>query len=252
MKYELDSYLLFLFQFIAHIGAIYAILNFELHWFLLSLMVYFITGCIGITMTYHRLLSHKSWKSPTFFSIIGVLSGFYGLVGSSIAWIATHREHHVHTDKKGDPHSPVISGFSKTQFFSMFYTPKLKYCPDLIRSKFHTVLHKNYFKIHALIILLLLSIDFNLLLWGYFVPNVILWHAGSLINTLNHSFGYINHIRQDNSKNNIITGILVWGEGWHNNHHYNPKNYSFKYKWWEIDIGALLINLIKVKNDKTA
>jgi stearoyl-CoA desaturase (delta-9 desaturase) len=89
-----------------------------------------------------------------------------------------------------------------------------------------------------------------LLLSAYLVPAMILWNAGSFINTLTHMTGYRNHETNDNSTNIPLLGILMWGEGWHNNHHWQPSNASFKFKWWEFDLGGWFITLLEDKNGK--
>ena len=204
-----------------------------------------------MTMTFHRLLSHKSWNAPKWFYKFGTLSRFYGLTGSSIGWVAVHREHHHHTDKEGDPHSPEHHGFFKVQWLSMFETPKPRYALHLIRDSFHMFLHRWYFVLHGLIAVTWFVIDPMLLLSAYLVPAMILWNAGSFINTLTHMFGYRNYETSDNSTNIPLLGVLMWGEGWHNNHHANPNDPNFQHKWWEFDMGGWFIKLLEQKPDAT-
>lgn len=198
-----------------------------------------------MTMTYHRLLSHKSWIAPSWFEKFGTLAGTWGLTGSSIGWVAIHREHHRFTDKTGDPHGPAQKGFYTVQFLSMFEKPNIKYVVDLIRNPFHARIHQYYFYIHLLIFVTLLLISPAILVSCYLAPAAILWHGGSFINTLTHMTGYRNHETSDTSRNIWWLGIFMWGEGWHNNHHANPHNCSFKHHWWEIDIGGFFIKLLK-------
>ena len=204
-----------------------------------------------MTMTFHRLLSHKSWNPPKWYYKFGTLCGIYGLTGSSIGWVAVHREHHHHTDKEGDPHSPRHHGFFKVQWLSMFETPKPKYAIHLIRDKFHMFIHKWYFQLHLAIAGFWLLIDPMLLVAAYLFPAMILWNAGSFINTLTHMFGYRNYNTTDDSTNIPVLGILMWGEGWHNNHHADPNNPSFKRKWWELDVGGLFIKLLSQDNKES-
>jgi fatty-acid desaturase len=244
MNYRLKSYILFLFQLVAHISTIVGVIAWGFEGLLISFIVYFLTGCLGMTVTYHRLLSHRSFKTSKFIEYIGTLLGTYGLVGSSIAWVSTHRQHHRKVDTDKDPHSPLHQGFFKVQFLSMFYQIELRLVQDLIRDKFHVFVHKYYFHIHLCIIFLLLIVSPYLLVFAYFAPAVILWHGGSFINTVNHMWGYRNSDTNDSSTNNPITGILMWGEGWHNNHHDKPYRWNFQVKWWEFDMGSIIIRLI--------
>ena len=239
------NHLLLYFQIIAHAGFVYQLLNGSAFLWITSIIVYFITGCFGMTMTYHRLLSHKSWVAPNWFEKFGTLAGTWGLTGSSIGWVAIHREHHRFTDKIGDPHSPTQKGFFRVQFLSMFEKPNIKYVVDLIRKPFHAKIHQYYFYIHALIFFTLLMISPTVLISCYLAPAAMLWHGGSFINTLTHMVGYRNYETTDTSRNTWLLGLLMWGEGWHNNHHANPQNCSFKHHWWEIDIGGFFIKLLK-------
>lgn len=242
-----DSYFLFAFQLVAHLAIIPLIVYGQWYHFLLTAFVYFITGCFGMTMTYHRLLSHKSWNPPKWFEYFGTIAATYGLTGSSIAWVAIHREHHHYTDKEKDPHSPEHHGFMRVQWLSMFDKPNPKYAIHLIRNKFHSWMHKHYFLIHSIIFISLLVIDPMLLVSGYLAPAAILWNMGSFINTLTHMIGYRNFNSDDNSTNIFWLGYLMFGEGWHNNHHARPNSSKFKEKWWEFDLGWFFIKLLEVK-----
>ena len=243
-----DSYLLFIFQLLSHLALIPMFMYGEWYHWLIVFFVYFITGCFGMTMTFHRLLSHRSWNPPKWFEYFGTLAGFYGLVGSPIAWVAVHKEHHHYTDQYKDPHSPAHHGFIRVQWLSMFDKVNPKYSAHLFRDKFQVFLHKKYFLLHSIIFIFLLAIDPMLLIAGYLVPAAILWNAGSFINTLTHMIGYRNFNTKDNSTNIHLLGYLMWGEGWHNNHHAHPSNSSFKEKWWEFDLGGWFIKRIEVKN----
>ena len=102
---------LLILQIAAHLSFIPMIMYGEWYHWAIAFFTYFVTGCFGMTMTFHRLLSHKSWNAPKWFEIFGTLAGTYGLTGSSIGWVAVHREHHHYTDQERDPHSPKHKGF---------------------------------------------------------------------------------------------------------------------------------------------
>lgn len=242
---------LFFAQTVAHLGLIYGVLNFHAWEWLIVLGIYFLTGCLGVSITYHRLLSHQSFRSPRWFEILGTLCATYGLVGSSLAWVNNHRSHHLHTDTARDPHSPQHHGWANIQWFSMFTSEtKFRYVVKILRDHFHVVLHRNYIYIHLGIFLSLFTLGgIHAVCLYYLVPAAVLWNLGSLINTLCHSrFGYRNYELQDDlSKNNFILGFLVWGEGWHNNHHKHPVRAQYGEKWWEFDISYKIIRLIQKK-----
>lgn len=232
------------FQAVAHGALAYLVLTGEWALLLVSFAVYFLTGCLGMTMTYHRLLSHRAWKAPRWFEYVGTLLGAYGLTGSPIAWVAIHREHHRFTDREGDPHSPKMEPWWKAQWFSMFAPVGIRYVADLLKSPFQRTVHDFYFVGHAAILTVGMALS---PLWTaalYLAPAAILWNAGSAIVTLNHMHGYRSRETKDNSRNNLLTGYVVWGEGWHNHHHADPRNPRFGQRWWEIDVGWLLIRML--------
>tara|TARA_B100000965_G_scaffold346379_1_gene317689 strand:- start:1206 stop:1997 length:792 start_codon:yes stop_codon:yes gene_type:complete len=251
-KYTLDQWLLLFSQFVAHVSIIPMIIYGSWQHWAIAFFVYFITGCFGMTMTYHRLLSHASWKAPRWFHYFGSLAGTYGLTGSTIGWVAIHKQHHHHTDQEGDPHSPQVHGFFRVQWLSMFEKPNPRYVIKMIRDPFHAFIHKWYFLIHLIIFIVWALIDPMLLVAAYLFPAMILWNAGSFINTLTHMTGYRNHDTKDDSTNIPALGILMWGEGWHNNHHWKPSSPTFKYNWWEFDLGGWFIKLLEQKNGKNS
>lgn len=218
-------------------------LDFDYSWWILSIFVYYCTGCLGITITYHRYLTHKSFSMPKWCEYLFTFFGAMGGTGSSIGWIAVHKEHHRFSDKSGDPHSPKLLGW---KIFSSSY--EYKFNPinvrKFLKDKFHLLLHRYYYLIFISWGLLLALIDFNLCFFGFIVPVTIQIWASNISNWGNHSYGYRNFKINDNSKNTWWVSALTWGEGWHNNHHARPGNYTFQYKWYEFDISAYTIYLI--------
>ena len=239
---------LFIFQIVCTISLIPMLMYAEWQHYLWAIVVYFFTGAIGMSGTYHRLLSHKSYLAPRWWIYFGSLCGTLGGTGSTIAWCAVHREHHRFTDTEKDPHCPHHLGFFRVQFLSMFHEPSVRYVPDLLRDRFHVLLHKFYWLIHAVYGLILYFIDPFAIVYLWLFPCLILWHAGSSINTLSHSLGWQDHNSGDTSKNHWLTGFFVWGEGWHNNHHNSPGKMQFGERWWQLDITALIIKLLRFKS----
>ena len=214
--------------------------------YLISILVYFFTGCIGMSMTYHRLLAHRSWKAPRWFEIFGTLCGVFGLTGSSLAWCAVHREHHQKTDQKTDPHSPHYRKWWEVYWFNMFYRPKLQLMQDKLKDPVHLFVHRHYFKLQVLYAVFCYIYDPFCVVSMYLFPAMILWNVAGSVNTMGHLFGYRNFDTKDFSRNNLILALLTWGEGLHNNHHFNPENPIFRKKWFEIDLSEPLIRLIKI------
>lgn len=246
-------YKLAVYQVVAHLSIIAIFFNFDLTLLLASFLIYYIMISVGISAGYHRLLSHKGYTAPLWFKNLSLLIGTLGLNASALVWAAMHREHHAYSDKEGDPHSPSILGILQTYFGVIIYQPKLRFAKDLLRDKHVMFFHKHYFKINLLYDLVLFLINPILVIYFHWLPAAILWHAEAAINVVTHlpKFGYRNYNTDDNSKNSHLLAVLIAGEGYHNNHHNNPKNTNFGHKNNEFDITSKIINFIKKeeKND---
>ena len=233
-------------QLICHVALVASFFVFSLTDWLIVLFVYFLTACLGATITLHRYYSHRGFEFKNkFLEKFFILCSVWGAVGDPISWVNTHRNHHRLTDRVGDPHSPKILGFFRVQWLSMFNTPtSLRMVPDLIRDNFLVFIHKYYFHFHWFVLVSLLLINWKLAMIIYLVPAAIVWNMGSFINNFGHTVGYRSYESDDTSRNNLVLGYAVWGEGWHNNHHNAPKNVKFGEKWWEFDMGYEIIKLV--------
>lgn len=233
-------------QILAHASIIPMLLWGEAHHYFIALVVYFLTGCLGMSITYHRLLSHRSWTAPRWFPYLGSFLGVIGLTGSPLAWCAIHREHHRFTDTERDPHSPIHQSFVRVQWLSMFTKPKIRYMADLMRSPFQIFLHRNYWLIQITWAAFLAVLDPFAVIYAYLFPAMILWNSGSATNTLGHLLGTQNKaLSIDQSRNNRLLALFTWGEGLHNNHHINPRAARFSKHWLEIDISGSIIELLR-------
>lgn len=215
--------------------------------YLIAFLVYFFTGCIGMSMGYHRLWSHKSWQAPRWFQIFSALCGSLGLTGSPLAWVAVHREHHRSTDLSHDPHSPLHQSFFRVQFLTMFHKPNLMLIKDLVQVDYLRFFHRYYLLVNLTYAGALVAIDPFAPVYAYLFPAAVLWNAGSLINNLGHQWGYRRFNTADHSRNNVLLGIFMWGEGWHNNHHRYPGRARFGVKPFEIDVSHFLIRKLEIK-----
>lgn len=214
-----SAYILLLFQIVAHLGLVY-LCFFGKYWhFIITFLIYFITGCLGMTMTYHRLLSHKSYNAGSFWTKFGVICGTLGITGSAISWVAIHRQHHKYSETSKDPHAPSFKGWFYSHFLSMFSTVHLRFVTDLIRDKFLVFQHRYYFQIVLFYLFLLYLIDPFAVIYAGLAPAAILWNCGSLIVSFSHRGG-VPH-------NDIALALLVWGEGNHLSHHQRPQDFKF-------------------------
>ena len=241
--------LLTCFVIISHLSFIPFTFYATLHDIIISLIFFYILQCIGSSMTYHRLVCHRSWEAPTWFWILGNIIGTLQGKGSALGYSAIHLVHHRESDTDKDPHSPHIKGWLFVQLLPSMETVDvnnfIKYYIKHPKYKLLLWFHRNHWYIHFVYAITLILIYPFGLLSLYLVPAAMSYIAGGLVNNLGHIQGYRNFETKDLSKNNLIAGYLSCGEGWHNNHHADPKNYRFGIKWWEFDPSAILINLIK-------
>jgi fatty-acid desaturase len=212
---------------------------------LASVLMYIGIGCFGISIGYHRLLTHKAFKTSKFWERFCTLWGMFAFTGSSIGWVGVHRDHHRYSDQSQDPHSPWHHG-AKMLIANYGFEANRWAVRRLITDKFHLFLHKYYFGLLALwCAAFFFTGGLNALMYYVLIPGCISIWVSTISNYMNHKWGYITFSTRDRSKNNWLNAIFTFGEGWHNNHHAHPGDWNFGRKWWEIDVGSWFIRLIK-------
>jgi stearoyl-CoA desaturase (delta-9 desaturase) len=246
-----------IFQAISFLGSAIAIYFYEisLGTLLLILLGYFLYGCLGIVVTFHRYLTHQSFKTyPILIKLFSILGCFSG-TGSPLSWVAIHINHHLNSDKHSDPHSPLHKGikiFSLNYIENVSDTTKWR-MRNLVTDKFQQFLHRYYFLINIVYSLILFIIGgFYLMIFFHWLPAVITALMSNVVNYAGHSpqwlGGYRTYNLSDQSANNWLWAIPSWGESWHNNHHRFPKDFTFKKQWWEFDVSGLIINIIRIND----
>lgn len=219
---------------------------------LLVLIGYFLYGCIGIVITYHRKLTHNSYQTSALITYIGSILGCMAGTGSPLAWVAIHLNHHLKSDKPGDPHSPDHGGL---RMFLLNYENSVDAdtkwrMRKLVTDRFQQFVHRYYFGIVLVWSLTLFLIGgLYLMIFLHWAPALVTSLMSNIVNYIGHKPGWFGGYRTfkltDKSSNNWLWAIPSWGESWHNNHHRFPKNSSYSQKWWEVDISGLIIKLIK-------
>lgn len=228
-------------------GITYAVYTDQYHYLLISLLMYWFTGVFGINIGMHRLLAHRSFKTynwiEKFVSYVAVIT----TVGSPLAWTAIHRQHHRICEKPGDPHSPYLLGNFRAWFGIWNYVRlDLKLVRDMRTNTFQKFLHKNYLQIILVYCLVLALINPWLIVFVYAIPACLCLHSTSAIIVIAHRHGYKTYdLKHDQSRNSWIANLITLGEGWHNNHHAKPYAWSNWEKWWEWDLPAVIIWIIK-------
>lgn len=244
-------------QFFIHILTIpaiaYAVYTQQYHLLMIAFISWFFIGPVSTVITMHRLLTHRSFKTYTWLENFLSYLSVFSTIGPTINWVAVHRQHHAKSDRQGDPHSPYVNGkFSFKEATNVWLgydwnVPNIpiSYVKDLIRNRTHKFILKNYFKIIIITSIILLAIDPLLWLFLYVVPASLTNHLIGLVNVMGHAHGYRTYHTHDKSTNSWIANLVSLGEGWHNNHHNNPRKHYSGEKWWEWDLMGLLIKLIK-------
>jgi fatty-acid desaturase len=248
-----------IFSAIFLLGTVISLILYDLSLYtaLLVLLGYFLYGCLGIVVTYHRLLTHRSYTTyPILIKIFSVL-GCLGGTGSPLAWVAIHINHHLKSDKPEDPHSPLYKG---VKIFTLDYVNEVSAdtkwrMRELVTNKFQQFLHRYYFAILAAYSIVLFMIGgFWLMIFLHWAPALLTGLMSNVVNYIGHKPNWLGGFRtynlNDQSTNNWLWAIPSWGESWHNNHHRHPKNFSLGEKWWQLDISAVVIRLIRTTNEK--
>jgi stearoyl-CoA desaturase (delta-9 desaturase) len=220
-----------------------------------------LTGCVGITLGFHRLLTHKSFEtSPAFRRVIAFIGGLAG-EGSAIHWVSDHRRHHAHSDKPGDPHSPRDGAWWSHM---LWFVPKVnrdhneryhrRWVPDLMRDPVFLFLDRTFILWHIALGVGLYfaghalggaAMGWSLVVWGMFVRLLFVLHTTWLVNSATHMWGYRNYEVDDDSRNCWWVALLTHGEGWHNNHHAYPRMARHGHRWWELDTTYALIRVLR-------
>jgi stearoyl-CoA desaturase (delta-9 desaturase) len=226
-----------------HLGAIAALFMF--HWkpFLVAMLLWWVAGGFGIGMGYHRLLTHRGYKTPKWMEYLLTLCATLTLEGGPIFWVAIHRQHHQNTDKEGDPHSPNEGGLwahvgwlITGQTMHNDAAHLLPYVPELRKDKFHVWISRwHWVPITILGLLLLAFGGWPYLFWGIFFRTVLGLHSTWLVNSATHMWGSRRFPTSDTSRNSLWVALLTFGEGWHNNHHAHPVSARHGLRWYEID-----------------
>lgn len=229
------------------VGVTYLYKCSTLDWLWVSLFGYLALSVIGNSLCYHRYVCHKSY---TTYKPIEWFMMFHGVVmalGPPITFAYVHRLHHKESDTVRDPHSPHQMGILRAA--TGFGWPEVSFSPrlvkDLFRNKTIMFFQKNYYEINFLWALLLFIIKPELLIVVYCIPAVVTWFIFNISNTICHTIGYRNHDTKDRSVNSSLVSIGLLAEGWHNNHHKYPNEWSNWERWWEFDLPTIIIWLIK-------
>lgn len=213
----------------------------------------------AVTAFYHRYFSHKSFKTNRFWQFCFAVLGNTAAQRGPLWWAAHHRQHHKHSDDPEDIHSPVAHGFwwSHLGWFMSHQGFHTNYSVIKDLAKFPELRFLNRFDslVPVLFGVLMYALGewlafafpaletsgAQVLVWGFFISTVLLFHATFTINSLGHVWGSRRFNTKDQSRNNVFLALLTLGEGWHNNHHRFAVSARQGFYWWEIDISYYLL-----------
>jgi stearoyl-CoA desaturase (delta-9 desaturase) len=232
------------FMGLFHLGALAALFFFTWKALFVAMFLWWVSGSLGIGMAYHRLLTHRGYKTPKWVEYFLTVCATLALEGGPIFWVATHRIHHQYSDQDGDPHSPIDGKWWAHMGWilmgkSMHHdtTTLARYVPDLAKDKFHVWITKYHYVPMIVLGAVLLAIGgLPFLMWGIFMRTVVGLHATWLVNSATHSWGTRRFTTRDLSTNSWWVALLTFGEGWHNNHHAHPTAAQHGFRWYEIDV----------------
>jgi sn-1 stearoyl-lipid 9-desaturase len=238
---------------IFHIGAICAFLPGLFSWQAVgvAVLLHWITGGLGITLGWHRLLSHRSFQVPKWLEYFFAFCGTLALQGGIIWWVGLHRHHHLHSDEDVDHHDSKKGFIWSHVRWMCFDVPAESDIPrftkDIADDPFYQFLNNYFFPLQVVLGLVLYAIgSWPFVFWGVFARLVIVYHCTWLVNSATHKFGYRNFETTDNSTNCWWVAITTYGEGWHNNHHAYQYSARHGMKWWEIDITWMTIQVLQL------
>ena len=225
---------------------------------------YLLTG-VGVTVGYHRLLTHRSFATHPWVAYLLAVLGSMAVQGPVIDWVADHRKHHAHTDTDGDPHSPHVGDGSGLRglwhahvgwlFSTQGQAAKRRYAPDMLEDRGMRAINRAFPALAVVSLAIPAALGWLLtgtgagaatgLLWGGLVRIFFLHHVTWSINSICHFYGRRRFETDDYSTNVAWLAPVSLGEAWHHNHHAFPRSASHGLRWWELDVSALVIGALQ-------
>ena len=226
-------------------------------------LLFYLIRMFSITAFYHRYFSHKSFSTSRPVQFLFALLGNCAVQRGPLWWASHHRHHHRHSDEEEDAHSPGWYGFIWSHLLWFLSNKNFKTKKEYVRDwqKYPELVFLDRFDLLMPVLSGVFMFAFGwllgtffpatgtsgmqMLVWGFFISTVLLFHATFTVNSLGHIWGRKRYETGDESRNNWFIAIITLGEGWHNNHHYYPISVRQGFYWWEIDISWYMLLLMK-------
>lgn len=226
-----------------------------------AIALYFVR-MFAVTALYHRYFCHRAFKTSRGWQFVFALLGLTAVQRGPLWWAAVHRHHHAYSDEEHDAHSPLWKGFLWAHIgwltSSRNFPTNYKLVRDL--AKYPELVFLNRFDLigPALLFVALYAFGagieawapalqtngWQMVVWGFFISTVALFHATCAVNSFAHTLGTKRFETGDESRNSLLLALITLGEGWHNNHHHYQSSARQGFFWWEIDISYYLLKVL--------
>lgn len=232
------------------LGLIGLLTRFELR-FLPAMLLIYCGGGLSTTLYLHRYLTHRGFEMPAWLKFAFATGSAITLAGDPVTWVGDHRYHHLKSDTEEDIHSPR-HGFPYAHMMWLIRKPdsfrerSKRYASDVRKIWYCRLWERPWlYIIPHLLVAATLYFFFGLagMLWCLYVPMLLIYNVTWAVNSICHmpQFGYRSFETSDRSKNNFWVGITAMGEGFHNNHHAQPRCAAHGLRWWELDATRYVI-----------
>jgi len=222
----------------------------------------YLVRMFAITAGFHRFFAHRTYRTSRVFQFLLAFTGTAAYQKGPLWWAAHHRRHHLYSDTETDLHSPISRTLWRSQVGWFLeresQTTHVKLIPNLMRFRDLRLLDRFYsappilLAVFAFVFGAVLqryapslgTSGWQMLVWGFFISTVLLYHGTFSVNSLAHIFGKRRFDTGDNSRNNLFVALITLGEGWHNNHHYYPATERQGICWWEVDVSHYTLRVL--------
>ncbi len=241
------------FMALVHLGALCALIPGTFSWSGLAIagVMFWVTGGLGITLGWHRLLTHRSFQLPKPLEYFFAFCGALACEGGVLEWVGLHRNHHQHSDQPLDQHNSRRGFWWSHMGWMLSEIPAKseieRLTKDINQDPFYRFLDDYFILIQVAFGLLLYGLGgWSWVIWGIFVRLVAVYHVTWFVNSATHQFGYRTFENSDCSTNCWWVALLAFGEGWHNNHHTYPHSARHGLQWWEFDLTWVTIRFLQI------
>ena len=222
----------------------------------------YVVRMFAITAGFHRFFSHRTYQTGRIFGFLMAFAGTAAYQKGPLWWSSHHRRHHLHADTEDDLHSPLTRTLWRSHVGWFLHrdsqATEWALIPNLLKHRDLRFLDRFYSVPPAILAVAafvfgsalqryapsLGTSGWQMLVWGFFISTVLLYHGTFTVNSLAHIFGKRRFATADNSRNNLFVALITLGEGWHNNHHHYATSERQGFYWWELDVSHYTLRVL--------